>query len=148
MDFDGFDDFDFDTDLEAKTGIEIEIAPARLEGDVEVAPARYLTILRDGGANRHYFAVLNRLRQPYAMLQLAGKPIPDDDWIDILREAYAEAIVIGWRNMTIKGEPIPFSKENVIEFFKRLPNRFDAVVAAANTAANFKRKALDAAAKN
>ena len=136
MKFDGFDDFDFDRDREAGAGVEIE-----------VAPDKFMTIRREGGANRAYSRTVARLVEPFQALILAKK-LTDEQWEEVQMRAYAEAIVIGWRGFTSGGEPVPFTADNVEAFFKAYPNRFEFVVSQANAMGNFKRQTLEDAAKN
>ena len=130
MHFDGFDDFLQDENLEAGEGI-----------DVEFPNGAKITIHRAGGANKKYAQVLRRLSKPYKW-QIDRQSIDEETSSRILREAYAEAVIIGWRGVTHDGEEVPFSKANVILFLQSYPTIFDKIQDVATEAANFKLERL------
>jgi hypothetical protein len=63
-------------------------------------------------------------------------------------KVYAEAIVKDWRNLTFKGEELPYSRENCVRVLTALPALLDAIAKIANSRGTFQGRDLEADAKN
>ena len=74
-----------------------------------------------------------------------------DDKTDlrITAEAYAEAVIIGWRGVKDhQGRELPFTKENAVKLLTDLPELFADIRGQAKDIANFRKAAIEADAKN
>ena len=125
MNFDGFDDYRTDIDLEAGQGIDL-----RLDAD------RVITIHRAGGANRKFAKVFSRVVKPYRR-KLQNGTIDQDVSDKLMREVYAESVIIGWSGITSDGAEVPFNKTNCMAFLEAFPEVFDAIQEEAQRVANF-----------
>lgn len=106
------------------------------------------TICRAGGANANYYKALQRLSQPHRQA-IRNEMIDPEVQARIIREAFAEAVVIGWEGVTDENEqPLPYSKENAIKLFNDLPDLFAQIQGWATNMANFRFQRLKADAKN
>jgi hypothetical protein len=133
--------FQTDDSLE-KSGIVIDYGSFRV------------TIARAGGSNKHFNKVLEQKGRPYRRAILAesiSKEIVDN----ILREAYAEAVVRKWEVATAfdehgvptawtqgiegpNGDVLPYNKANVIQAFAALPDLFADIQEQASKSALFR----------
>lgn len=102
-----------------KTGIELDYGEGRV-----------LRIARAGGANVAYAKVLAQLTKPHRKL-IQLEMLGNDKAQEIMKEAYAKAVVIGWAGVTwddIRGDGnqdlAPFTVENCVELFTTLPDLF------------------------
>ena len=67
----------------------------------------------------------------------------------ILREVYADTVVIGWSNVEgADGKPMAFTRENVIKLFTDLPELFADVQDQATNLALFRAEINEQDAKN
>jgi len=146
-----YSSFQTNDDLE-KGGVELDYGSFRIR------------IARAGGANKKYAKVMEAKSRPHRRA-LAANTMHEDVAMDILYQAYAESIVVGW---TVKsqeeknedkdvwvsaiegkdGKNISFTPENVVATFKALPELFIAVKDAAEQAATFRVDDLEQEAKN
>lgn len=96
-----------------------------------------ITIHRAGGSNRKFGQVLATKMKPHR--QRFERGLLDDETSNkILLETYAEAVVVGWSNVTDEnGKKLPFSVKNCIKLFTDLPDLYEDVKNAANSAATF-----------
>lgn len=105
-------------------------------------------IARAGGANTKYSTVLAKLVKPYRR-QLQTETVSPDTIQRIMREVYAETIVLGWENVRDEnGNEMEFTKENVIKLFTDLPDVFETIQEFANGNSAFLESNLELAAKN
>ena len=111
-----------DADLEAGTGITLDFG-----GGATV------TIHRAGGMNAKFMRAAAKRR---ARLNAARNDL--DASLRVLAEVYAEAVVIDWQGIELNGEPLPYSKENVIRAFVEAPEFFNVIRAEAEEASNFR----------
>ena len=109
--------FETNKDLE-NSGIELDYGK-----NSKGAPIR-IRIARAGGANKRFAKVLDRLLRPYKR-QLANDQLSDDVAKDVMIQAYADAVVLGWEGVGDReGNPMEFSRENVVKLFTDLPELF------------------------
>lgn len=121
--------FKTDTNLE-KGGIIIDY------GDFRV------TIARAGGANKRFAKMLEAMTKPYRRA-MQTDTMDNEKAIDIMREVYANAVILLWEVRVptgkdgkdeykwIKGieapdgaDPLPYTKENVADALRALPDLF------------------------
>lgn len=130
--FDGFDDYDMDPNLESGEGVRIEYD----EGKAFI-------IHRAGGSNRKFAKLFQREFKRHERKMQMGT-LPENVAEKIMRECYAHAVVIGWEGITAGGEPVPFSPEACIAFFEARPEVFRAIQRDANDLAIFRKQAQEA----
>ena len=107
-----------------------------------------IKIARAGGSNVKYEKLVQaRLKKYERQRQLDLLEI--DTLRPILREVYAEAVVLGWEGVTDReGNPLPFNKANAVKLFEDLPDLFEDIVVQAQKAALFRQHILEAEAGN
>ena len=109
--------FETNKDLE-NSGIELDYGK-NSKGE----PIR-IRVARAGGANKRFAKVLDRLLRPHKR-QLANDQLSDDVAKDVMIQAYADAVVLGWEGVEDReGNPMGFSRENVVKLFTDLPELF------------------------
>lgn len=109
--------FETNKDLES-SGIELDYGK-----NSKGAPIR-IKIARAGGANKRFAKVLDRLLRPYKR-QLANDQLSDDVAKDVMIQAYADSVVLGWEGVEDReGNPMEFSRDNVVRLFNDLPELF------------------------
>lgn len=132
----------FGTDTKRETG------GAMLEyGDMK------FRVARAGGANKRYNSLLVAKMQPYRRVLAAQQNKPDVQTLDLLRkiqtEICAEAVVLGWENVTDRaGVAIPYSKAACLTLFQELPDFFDMLSGFAQDMSNFQGGVDEEDAKN
>lgn len=116
-----FKAFQTDKNFE-KQGITIEYPGARIK------------VARAGGANANFAKVLERLTRPYKRA-IANDTIDPETSTQIMRECYAQAVVMRWESqkedgewvdgvMNVDGDIIPATIDNIVQIFKDLPDLF------------------------
>jgi hypothetical protein len=107
-----------------------------------------LRVRRAGGANSAFAKVFEQKSKPYRRLIQADK-LDRETGDRIMRETYAETIVIGWKGVQDRdGNDLPFTKENVIKVFTDLPAFFRDVVQQAQNEALFRAAVREADSGN
>lgn len=107
-----------------------------------------IRIARAGGANRKFGQVLAQKLKPYRR-QLENDTMDDAVASRLMAEAYAEAVVLGWDNVTdAQGNPMAFSRDACVQLLTDLPELFADIQEQSRRAANFRREERDDAAKN
>lgn len=105
-------------------------------------------IARAGGANTRYLKTLERKSKPYRRAIDQGTMNPEVA-NQILREAYAEAVILDWEGITDEdGNEIPFTKENCVKLFEDLPDFFEDLKEQAMKMALFRATVREEEAKN
>ena len=95
-----------------QSGIELDY------GDFQIQVARA------GGSNRRYQKALEAKAKPLRRALAAGAANPKQVTA-IMREVFAETVVLGWSGVTGKdGKAMKFTKENCIKLFQDLPELF------------------------
>lgn len=129
-------------------------------GDAEIRVARA------GGANTKFTRMFEERTRPYRK-QIELKVIKEDVMTRLLAEVYAEAIVVSWRTrvvtkdefgadvvsyedtITVNGEKLVFSKENVVKLLLSVPVIFQEIRETSMAFSNFQdAEALETDAKN
>lgn len=124
--------FGTDSDLETGKGITLDFG-----GGATV------TIHRAGGSNAKYHRAASRRS---ARIKAAANDL--DASLKVMAEVYAEAVVLGWTGIELEGEPVEYSKENVVAVFVAVPDFFNAIREEAENAATFRDVEAKAAAGN
>ncbi len=107
-----------------------------------------IRVARAGGANKAYLKAIERLSRKYRR-QIQLDVLDEETARRLLREIYAETVVLGWEGVTDEaGEPMPFTRENCVKLLTDLPDLFADVQAQAANAALFKAEIDEADAKN
>jgi len=107
-----------------------------------------IRIARAGGSNTKFEKLVQKKLRPYdrqRQLDILETAVLRP----VMREVYAEAVVLGWSGVTTReGEPLPFTKENAIKLFTDLPDLFDDIVVQSQKASLFRQNVLEAEAGN
>ena len=146
-----YKNFKTSADLESK-GIELDY------GEFIV------TIARAGGANNKFKRVTERMTKPYRRA-MATNTMDNEVAENLMREIYAEAVILDWQTKTgetkeggrtfEKGiEPptgdklLPVTKENIVLTLKNLPDLFQDIQSQAQTVALFRQNIVEDDAGN
>lgn len=102
---------------------------------------------RAGGSNTKFSSALTkRLQQFRGRIHFDSLPL--DQQREIMMEIYASTVVLDWQGVTgDDGKPVPCTKENVVDFFKALPEVYEVFVLEVDKFGNFKMQ-VDEAVKN
>lgn len=123
--FDGFNDYRQDQDQESGRGIDLDFGEGRI-----------ITIHRAGGSNSRYAKVFAEKTAPFIRRgRLKKLDIETDD--RLMREVYAEAVIIGWKGITSNGKPVEFNVPNVLSFLEEMPEVFLEIRVRASDASKF-----------
>lgn len=127
----------FETDKETEeNGLDLDY------GDFKIK------IARSGGSNQKYNKVLEQLTKPHRRA-IQTETIDVNLLNDILKEAHAKAVVLGWENVTDRdGNLIEFSSENCYKLFKDLPDLFEDVKDQAAKTGLFRKEVVEVAVGN
>jgi len=120
MQFDGFDGWSTDPELEIGKGV-----------DIGYGEGRFITIRRAGGRNVAFNQMVART------LPKKGRKLSPEADRATLHKIYADTIVVGWRGMKSGGKTIPFNKENLIKFFNTYPDVFEEICVRATALDDF-----------
>ena len=126
MEFDGFEDFVQDKNLENGEGIDIRFPNGAV-----------IIIHRAGGANKKYARLVRQKMKPYKW-QLDRGTMDEEVAERLMREIYAESVIIGWRGVKAGGEDVMFTEKNCVDFLEAFPTIFEKIQEVASDAANFK----------
>lgn len=130
-----------------KEGVWLEYGSAG-----EDKPVR-IKIARAGGTNSKFLQLLEKRSKPYRR-QIQTETIDPKVAENLFMDVYAEAVVLGWENVTAAdlGEthetPLEFTKENCLKLFKALPDLFADLREQANRVALFRLETREADAGN
>lgn len=134
--------FTMDKTLE-KNGILLEYG----EDEKTKKPIR-IRIARAGGSNQRFGKLLDAKFKPYRRA-LQTETLDTGLAEKLMKEVYAEAVVLGWENVSDKsGKALPFSPENVIKLFDELPELWSDIKEQAGRAALYRQELQEASAKN
>jgi hypothetical protein len=119
-----FKQFKSDEDLE-KNGILLEYGYVDgPDGKPDLTRPICIRIARAGGANSKFAKRFDIKTKPYRR-QIQTETIDKDIADKVMREVYAETVVLGWENVQDEqGNDIPFSVPNCVDLFERLPGLF------------------------
>jgi len=107
-----------------------------------------IRIARAGGANKRFAKVLEAKQKPHRR-QIQNETLDEGVARKLLAESYAEAVVLGWDNLTgPDGKPMPYSKQNCVKLLLDLPDLFADIREQAAKVALFRREEIEEAAGN
>lgn len=107
-----------------------------------------ITIHRAGGSNKKFGLTLAEKMRPYRQRFERGT-LDNETSQRILVETYAEAVVIGWKDVVgADGKKMAFNVGNAVKLFTDLPDLFDDVKSQANSASVFRQENEAVEAKN
>lgn len=109
---------------------ESEGAWCAIGGGIEVK------VKRAGQANKEFAAEQMKMLKPFSK-QIAMNTMDMDILRQINAKLFAKHIIVDWRNVSIDGDNIEFSKERFLEFASEMPDFFGDVFAAATELQNF-----------
>lgn len=118
---------------------------------VQYATGVEIRIARAGGSNKKFSKAVTRLTQPYRRA-IQTETLDEEISARLMREAYASAVVIGWKGITkdlvthddADAEiELEFNMANCIAVFKEQPNLFDDVQASAGKISIFRAAILE-----
>lgn len=134
----------YETDRKAETeGVHLQIG-TNSKGEIST-----IRIRRAGGANQTFAKVFEIKSKPHRRLMDIPGALDQRVQERIMREVYAESVVVGWENIEDRdGNELPFTKENVIQLFTDLPDLFRVVVKESQDMALFRKEAREEEAKN
>ncbi len=105
------------------------------EGIIIEYPGARIKIARAGGSNANFAKVLDRLTRPYKRA-IANDTLDLETNSRIMRECYAQAVVMGWESqkedtgewvpgiMNGDGDIVEVSMDSIIKAFTELPDLF------------------------
>lgn len=132
--------FQTNPDVE-RTGIELEYRTGP-------KTAAVIRIARAGGGNTKYNRALDAKTKPYRR-QIQTDTIEPAQLDAIMREVYADSVVLGWTGVTgPDGKELPFTRDNCVKLFTDLPDLFADVQTQAQKVSLFRKQQLEAAAGN
>jgi hypothetical protein len=116
-----------------------------------------VTIARAGGMNKRFAKTLEAKTKPVRRA-IQTETLDAERGLDILREVYAEAVILRWETKKADtfvigiespdGDILPFTKENVIQTFRNLPDLFTDIQDQAGKTAIFRQDEKEKAAGN
>lgn len=113
--------------------------------DVRFGNDAYITLRHSGASHREFQAALaDRVARNLSAFKATDRLEQQEA---IAQEVFAELIVAGWRGVEIKGQPLPFTRDNVLMLFRTYPVVWERVQAEAGRLSNFQREAMVDAAK-
>ena len=105
-------------------------------------------VARAGGANDQYAKVMELKTKPHRR-QIQNETIDLATLERILREVYAQTVVIGWSGVEDEnGNDLPYTVENCIKLFADLPDLFKDIQEQTQKSALFRQELIEADSKN
>ena len=140
-----YEAFGTDKDLE-KTGIYLEYETFRIK------------VARAGGGNKRFAKMLEAHTRPYRRA-MQTETLGNDRAMELLRLAYVDSVVIDWEvkqgdgwvqgiESPGGGDLLPFTRANVLETFKKLPDLFAEVQEQAGKATLYRQMVMEEDAGN
>lgn len=116
-----------------------------------------IRIARAGGQNKRYAKVLEAKSRPYQRA-IQTETINFEIQMGILRQVYAEAVVLKWETLVGEtwkdgieaedGSLLPVNVDNIVKTFEALPDLFADIRAQADRVALFRAELVKEQAKN
>lgn len=107
-----------------------------------------IRIARAGGANAQYAKRMETRVKPYRR-QIQNETMENALVERIVKEVYAETVVLGWENVEDEnGQPMQFNEKNCVKLFDDLPDLFRDLQEQSQRAALFRAEVREADSKN
>lgn len=107
-----------------------------------------IKIARAGGSNVRFEKAVQQKMRKFG-LQAKHDLLEPEQMRSVMREVFAETVVLDWTGFTDKeGETLPLNRENIIKVFTDLPDLFDDVLEQSRKASLFKQTLLESEAGN
>lgn len=107
-----------------------------------------IRIARAGGANEQYLKRMEAKAKPHRR-QIQHETIERVQLETIVKEVYAETIVLGWIGVEDRdGNELVFSRENCLKLFNDLPDLYQDIQEQAQSGALFRVSVREADSKN
>lgn len=136
-----FKQFETSPDLERK-GVLLDYGKNADGTDIMIR------IARAGGANKQYDKRMEILTKPMRR-QIQNETVEAESIDRVFRKVWAETVVLGWEHVQDEqGKEIPFSVDNCIALFEKLPDLFADIQEQSRKAALFRQANLEADGKN
>lgn len=134
----------YETDRSAEVdGVHLEV------GTDSKGRISTIRVRRAGGANQQFAKVFEFKSKPYRRLMEIPGALDPAVQERIMREVYAESVVVGWENIEDRdGNPMEFSKDNVLRLFTDLPDLFRTIMKESQDMALFRKVTAESEAKN
>lgn len=100
-----------------------------------------------GGANRRYNKRMEELTRPHRRAIL-NDAFPKESQVDLLKQAVAETVILGWEGVEDNGVPVPFSPAAALDLFRKYEKFFEDILQQAQSFANFREEDRAAASGN
>ena len=136
-----------------KTDAKVEVEGVWLDYDSGVK----IRTARAGGANKRYLKAMERLSRKYKR-QLNLEILPFEVQNRLLREVYAETVILGWEGVTNEdlgsddeetmNDEVLFSRDNCLRLFEELPELFKDVQESSSTLAIWRADLRTTESKN
>lgn len=102
-----------------------------------------IRIARAGGANRAFARALEARLKPYRR-QLQNETLDEQVAERIMRETYADHVILGWEGMTgSDGKALAFTRDSVLKLLADLPELFRDLQDQAGRVALFRARNLE-----
>lgn len=109
----------------------------------QFSPKIKFLLARAGGANVKFSKVTEAKFMPHRR-QLENKTIDTDLMQDLMKEIFAETVILDWVGVTDKaGKKIPCNKQNILKLFKDLPDLYKEIEDEATRLAHYLLKQVD-----
>lgn len=136
-----YQQFKSDANLE-KSGILLEYGFSKSGKPITIR------IARAGGGNSAFTKRMEAKVKPYRR-QIQTETIDTAIVEKLLREVYAETVVLGWENVEdADGNPLDFTAANCIKLFEDLPDLFKDIQEQSQRSVLFRAELLEGAAGN
>jgi hypothetical protein len=116
---------------------------------IQIDSQRSITfrIARAGGSNDRFHASFAK-RMAGISTPVIFDNLPPDQRRKIWQEVYLDSVILGWEGVLDDQEnPVPFTRENVLDFFEQYAEIWELVWSHSREFSNFKEK-VDAVVKN
>jgi hypothetical protein len=119
---------------------------SEIEGTwIDIGKGVRIKVARIGNPENSKLA--QKLWRPYRAAHRANS-LPDEVADELMIEAIARTILVGWEGVEADGKPLPYSYENAKALLSEVPDFRQLVWGFANEAATFRREQEEAEQKN
>lgn len=108
----------------------------------ELGDESFIMLAFAGVTNKKYQRLLQAKYKKNRGKIKRGNLDADDDR-EILADVYSQAVVMGWENLNIGEEPLPYTTDNAKKVLMDYPIFFEEIVQAASDTENFKSASND-----